>query len=191
MSTSSGVPLWVPLLVGFLGLLGVLYTQWRSDIREQRARDQARQREQEQWDRQERQQREQWDREDAARSYEQRGETYLRSVTQFDQVWELVAGRFYLPGHWPQPVPEDDRTFVEITEEFHTLRLFASTAVTQMAGDAIRTLRRFDRLPPHRGEHYEDAENLNAGLRQKYDLLQERMRRDLGVPDEPAIGAAK
>ena len=53
------MPLWVPLLVGFLGLLGVLYTQWRSYIREQRARDEARKREQEQWDRQERQQREQ------------------------------------------------------------------------------------------------------------------------------------
>ena len=59
MPTSSGVPLWVPLLVGLLGLLGVLYTQWRSDIREQRTRDEGRQREREQWDRQERQQREQ------------------------------------------------------------------------------------------------------------------------------------
>jgi hypothetical protein len=188
--TSSGVPLWVPLLVGLLGLLGVLYTQWRSDVREQRTRNEARQREQEQWDRQERQQREQWAREDATRSYEQRRDAYLRFVTQFDQVWELVAGRYYLPGHWPQPVPEDDRTYVELTEALRTLRLFASTAVTQIADNAVRTLQRFDGLPPHEGEHYEEAEDLNARLRQKYDLLQKTMRRDLGVPDEPALGAA-
>jgi hypothetical protein len=96
--TSSGVPLWVPLLVGLLGLLGVLYAQWRSDVREQRTRNEARQREQEQWDRQERQRHEQWAREDATRSYEQRRDAYLRFVTEFDQVWELVAGRYYLPG---------------------------------------------------------------------------------------------
>ncbi len=86
MPTSSGVPLWVPLLVGLLGPVGVLYTQWRPDNRERRTRDEARQPEQEQWDRQERQQRQQWAREDAARSYEQRRDAYLRFVTRFDQV---------------------------------------------------------------------------------------------------------
>ncbi len=80
---------------------------------------------------------------------------------------------------------------MELTEELRTLRLFASTAVTRIADDAVRTLQKFDGLPPHRGEHYEDAEDLNARLRQKYELLQETMRRELGVPDEPAPGAAK
>jgi hypothetical protein len=184
--TSGGVPLWVPLVVGLIGLLGVLYTQWRSDRREERSRHESRKREREQWDRQERKQREQWAREDSARTYEQRRDVYVRFITEFDQVWELVAGRYYLPGHWPEPVPEDDRTYLKLSEEIRTLRLFASTAVTLMADDAMTALEQFDRLPPHRGEDYDDAEDLNARLRQKYDLLQKAMRRDLGVPDEPA-----
>ncbi len=125
-------------------------------------------------------------REDAARTYEQRRDAYLRFITEFDQVWELVANRYYLPGHWPELVPEDDRTYLKLNEELRTLRLFASTAVTLMADDAMRSLQKFDQLPPHRGEDYEDAEDLNARLRRKYDLLQEVMRRDLGVPDELA-----
>lgn len=188
VTPTTGVPYWVPLVVGItvgmLGLIGVAYTQWRSDRREADARHETRERERAQWDRQERQQHEQWAREDAARTYEQRRDAYLRYSTEFDQVWELVAGRYYLPGHWPEAVPEGDETYVKLYEELRTLKLFASQRVADLAEEAMRTLQKFDRLPPHEGENYEQAEQLNQLLRTVYDRLRDLMRADLGVPAE-------
>lgn len=173
----AGVPYWVPLVVGIavgvLGLLGVLYTQWRSDRRETA-----------QWERQQAAQREQWAREDAARSFEQRRESYLRYFTEFDQVWEVVAGRYYLPGHWPEPVPEDDRTYGKLYEELRTLKLFSSKRVADLAEEALTTLRGFDQLEAHRGENDGEAEEINGQLRISYDRLRDLMREDLGVPVE-------
>src|ERR1700720_4141159 len=67
-------PLWVPLAVAALGLLGtvvgaisgVLVTQRRADKREVDA-----------WERESEQERERWAREDAARTFEERRDTYI------------------------------------------------------------------------------------------------------------------
>lgn len=166
MPTTRAVPLWVPLVVALFGLLGVLYTQWRSDCREDKSRAAAREREREQWARQQDQQREQWAREDAARTYEQRRDNYLRFFTEWDRTWELVAGRYHLPGHYPAAVPEDDNTYVELYEELRTLRMFGSTTVAQLAEATTTELQRFDRLPPHRGEDHAAAEALSARLKE-------------------------
>lgn len=192
MSTARGVPLWVPLVVGLIGLLGVLYTQWRSDRREAEARTEGRYREQEQWLKQEAQQRRQWAREDAARTYEQRRDSYLHFFTVWDQTWELVGGRYYLPGHYPERVPEDDTTFAALYEQLRTLKMFASVEVAQLAEAATAGLRELDHLPPHGGEDYEAAEALSAQLSRQAEGLRQAMRRDLSVPDgSTANGPAK
>ena len=126
------MPYWVPLVVGItvgvLGLIGVAYTQWRSDRRETETRRETREREREQWERQERRQHEQWDREDAARTYEQRRDAYVRYFIEFDRAWELVAGRYFLPGHSPDRLDEDDEIQETLRRAAHAepVRLKAS-----------------------------------------------------------------
>ncbi len=101
MPTGGSVPLWVPLVVGLIGLFGVLYTQWGADRREAKIRTEARKREQEQWSRQHEQQREQWAREDAARTYEQRRESYLRFFIVWDRTFADVTVQARPDAGWP------------------------------------------------------------------------------------------
>ena len=106
----------------------------------------------------------------------------MRYFIEFDRAWELVAGRYFLPGHWPERLDEDDETYRKLYEELRTLNLFASKQVADLAEQAIKVLRRFDRLPPHQGETDGQAQQLEKRLRAVYDRLRDLMRADLGVP---------
>lgn len=87
----TSIPLWVPLVVAGLGLLGtvlgtiggVLITQRLSDRREAVA-----------WDRERDRQREQWAREDAARTFEHRRQAY----SDFYESLKAMALRAYSYG---------------------------------------------------------------------------------------------
>jgi hypothetical protein len=124
----STTPLWVPLVVAGLGVLGtiigtiagVVITQKRSDRREERN-----------WNREREREREQWAREDALRTFEERRNSYL----EFYDSLQKMARQTWLYGRglaeksafeWKPPS----------LDSLHRLRLYASPEVAEAAAVA-------------------------------------------------------
>jgi hypothetical protein len=178
-------PLWVPLAVAALGLLGtvvgaisgVLITQRRADKREVEA-----------WERESQRERERWAREDAARTFEQRRDAYIdfyrANGDAGREVHSYLSARvrgFQLkdevaPSSW---VPEAE-------EKLSALAIYGSQRVLDLAHDAqfqyrmmateAREWKTEDGIGPldRRGDEWSFAR----------DLLLQAMRSDLGIPED-------
>jgi hypothetical protein len=169
---TNTAPLWVPLLVAGLGLVGtvlgtiggVLLTQRRSDRREAIA-----------WQRERQREKEQWAREDSARTFDQRRDSYVDFTRTLRAAAQLAHNRSFfgepesgeLPDGWQYP------TFLE----YQRLRLYATPEVAEIAIEAYRALWQWGI-----GERNESLSNQSAYLGLE-DRLFEAMRKDLGVPD--------
>jgi hypothetical protein len=173
VSVTTSIPLWVPLVVAILGLIGtgggaiagVIITQRRSDARDRAA-----------WDRE----RERWAREDAARTYELRREAYIefhaavnRQRAVFIDVQRVRHEGFVEPDQSTSDEMERD---LRRTQE--KVRIYGSPAVVE-AAEYIVT-----RLMAARStlkDEERTARHLSAFARKEAELLRE-IRADLGIP---------
>ena len=179
--TRVNTPLWVPLVVAALGLVGavlgtiggVLITQRRSDRREALN-----------WERQREREREFWAREDAARTFEHRREAY----SDFYESLRAMSLRAYghgmglsddaneedaLPEGWQFP------TF----QRLQHLRLYATPSVGAAAADAYSAVWRWG----HATKRGQDDEAFYDGQDQadqaEFEVLA-AIRHDLAIPND-------
>lgn len=134
-------PLWVPLVVALIGVLGtitagiagVLITQRRSDKREDKAWERERERERERWAREDKVQRQRWAREDQAQLFEHRREVYA----DFYESLRAMAKRVYDHGYGFTDEPElpFDWNF-STYQKLQRLELYADRLVADAASQA-------------------------------------------------------
>ena len=168
----STTPLWVPLLIAGLGLLGtvvaglggVLLTQRRADRREREA-----------WERETERERERWAREDAARTFEQRRDA---TVDFYESLREMARDAYdhgiglseseKLPWDWQMP------TFRKLQH----LRVYGSPDVVDAASEAYSRAWRWG--------HETTRGSGGSELEEEYDeaesILLAAIRKDLSVP---------
>jgi hypothetical protein len=173
-------PLWVPLVVAGIGLLGtvvgtiagVSIAQRRSDRRELAM-----------WQRERIRQRELWQREDALRNFEHRREAY---VSFYESLREMSRTAYdHGMGLSPPPPEEDDAEVpfewnMATARKLEHLRLYASPSVLAAADAAYSACWRWGHLT-RRGAHddqsYDQQEIYNDTELALYDAV----RRDLGL----------
>jgi hypothetical protein len=166
-------PLWVPLVIAVLGVLGsvcgtiagVVITQRRSDRREE-----------ERWARERERERASWAREDARRTFEERRDCYV----EFEEHLRSTALSVYNAGYELGPQLEFNWQF-PLYQRLLRLRVFATEEARAAADDAYNAVWRWGHAEAsvgedafHEGEHSYDtaaAEYLSV------------IRRDLGVED--------
>ena len=150
---TTSIPLWVPLVVAILGLVGtaggaisgVLITQRRSDRRENTA-----------WQRERERERDRWTREDAARTFELRRQAYIEfheavqrqrgnlQVAYFVQMYEGS------PEEQRKPSREIEN---EVTHALHKVRIYGSDVVVTAALAVKEQLQNtFKILEPKKGK---------------------------------------
>lgn len=173
-------PVWVPILVGGLGMVGtlggtlgaVVITQRRSDDRDRIG-----------WERERERERERWDRENAARTFEARREAYVDFLGELRKaslrVYDLGLGlastdEQELPEGWQLPAYEAAlRLQVYAPQETRRLAMEAYSAVWRW-GQTTRLGRDDD-------EFYES----HAVSDETEDAVISAIRRDLMVPEGP------
>lgn len=101
-------PLWVPLVVASLGVGGVLFTQWRSDVRaNQRAAAEER--------REEQRLAREAERERDARLFDHRRTAYASVIAEFNRWWLIAVG--ISQGHEPTPPRDAMADFARFSAE--------------------------------------------------------------------------
>lgn len=164
-------PLWVPLVVAAIGVLGtlsagiagVLITQRRSDRREEAA-----------WARQREREREVWEREDRQRTFDHRRMAYEQFYEAVQTYANAVQG--YRKG-LIERVPDDvHNAAFELLQRLH---IYAFPEVSKLSVVAYLSADTWEHMPgsdaetARRGERYRKAES---------ELL-DAMRSDLGIPN--------
>ena len=174
----SSTPLWVPLVVAALGLLGavtgtvggVIITQRRADRREATA-----------WTRQQEREAEVWAREDAARTFEHRREAY----TDFYEALRNMMLRVYSHG---MGLSDDDAEELPWNWQFTTyqrlqhLEMYGTLAVSVAADKAYTAVWRWG----HHAKYGVDDDEFHANQEAADDAeryLLRTIRRDLSIPE--------
>jgi hypothetical protein len=171
---TASIPLWVPLVVAILGLIGtaggaiagVVITQRRSDARDKTA-----------WERE----RERWTREDAARTFELRREAYIEFYTAVS-AQRADFDSAYLSRHERKPTEARGLSSFDIEFEVHRaqekVRVYGSSVVVEVAERMgprlIGTRKMLNSGGPTEA-------NLAALKRGEVELLRV-IRADLGIP---------
>ena len=125
----SSTPLWVPLVVAGIGVVGTLaggvvgstLTQRRADRREEKG-----------WAREREREREQWAREDEARTFEHRREAYL----DFYVAVKALARRAYSHGYGFTEAELPDDWHEEAAAKLHRLEFYADRELASSASKA-------------------------------------------------------
>lgn len=170
----TDIPLWVPLVVAGLGVLGaitgtivgVLITQKHSDRREVQS-----------WDRERERERERWAREDALRTFEQRQRAYV----DFYESLRHMARTSY--NHGMGLSEPDELDFEWSTAAYQGLehfRLYASPEAMEAASAAYSACWRWGNQTTHGDDDerfYESQEDYDGAELRLYQCI----RRDLGI----------
>jgi hypothetical protein len=185
---TTSIPLWVPLVVAILGLIGtaggaiagVIITQRRSDARDKLT-----------WERDRDRERERWAREDAARTFEQRRDAYsdfyesLRDMgrTVYDYGMGL-PGLPVGPGSPEGPHLPFDWNRATFRKLQH-LGLYASSEVANAAAEAYSICLAWGKASAHGRDDADFYEYQEANERAT-DFLLTAIRSDLAVygPDD-------
>jgi hypothetical protein len=176
-------PLWVPLVVAIVGVLGtvggaiggVLITQRRADKREADA-----------WERELERERARWAREDAARTFEQRRAAYTDFYESLGMMMKRVKNHGTgLGGDRVDRLPEgwDTPTF----ERFTRLELYASPNVAWLAINAWEITRSWGGATRW-GKADEEFQEDHGRAEDARTALLDAIREDLGVDRPPADG---
>lgn len=120
-------PLWVPLVVAGIAVLGTLSGAIAGTVITQR---QANRREDKTWAREREQKRESWAREDEARTFENRREAY----TNFYEALQAMARMAYARGMLNEDLPDD--WYSEAFGQLSRLSLYADRRVAFAASNA-------------------------------------------------------
>jgi hypothetical protein len=182
-------PLWVPLAVALVGLLGtaggaiggVLITQRRADKREADA-----------WERELERERARWGREDAARTFEQRRAAYIDFYQANAHTPELISEYVMARLRGDKEAKSPSFWSPEAEERFQTLQIYASPRVTEVAREAQGAYQKMVlELIKWQGDQEEDIiEKLDEPMdRWKLSVhkLLAAIRKDLGIPDDRAV----
>jgi hypothetical protein len=169
-------PLWVPLVVAVLGLLGtggaaiagVLITQRRSDEREKIA-----------WERERDRERDRWAREDAARTFELRRENYVALYEAVDGLSTEYGTAVSMQWHPSRTSGESSEwRFSEKANVFYSaldrVMVYGSTAVVRAATGISDSL--------SKAQKNMTFEKVQEFERQREQLLQ-TVRAELGIPE--------
>jgi len=182
----TSTPLWVPLVVAGIGLVGtilgtiagVLITQRRSDRRESEA-----------WIRERERERERWAREDLLRNFEHRREVY---TTFYETLREMARTAYGHGMGLSEPPPDEAEGELPFewnmlaARQHERLRVYASPEVLAAADDAYNACWRWGHLSRHGNDDeafYDRQDTFNAAELIFYDAI----RRDLGLTS--VIGA--
>jgi hypothetical protein len=175
---TASIPLWVPLVVAVLGLIGtaggaiagVIITQRRSDARENAS-----------WQRERERERERWAREEAARTFDLRREAYTEFYTavsaqrrDFGTV-HVLRGRKLKSGDFRGPTFDIE---LEATVAREKVRIYGSSVVVA-AVEKITKLQ-YETLNML-GDPETTTKNLAELKLQEAELLRV-IRADLGIP---------
>lgn len=190
-TVTTSIPLWVPLVVAILGLIGtaggttagVVITQRRSDARENTA-----------WQRERERERERWAREDAARTFELRRETYIEFYTAVSRQLAdlyLVYSKRRHPAMATTAVEPSEEIIADVRRAHQKLRLYGSSVVVAASGKVLK------HVEGTRGAFYMEGrstdgatveklvavirKNLESQEREQAELLRV-IRADLGIP---------
>jgi hypothetical protein len=191
-TVSTSIPLWVPLVVAILGLIGtaggaiagVVITQRRSDARDMTA-----------WQRERDRERERWAREDAARTFELRREAYIEfyaAVSRQLGDFCLVYSKRRHPAAMAATVAVPSE---EINADVHRaqqkLHLYGSSVVVVASGKIWKQVEETRGAFYMQGRSRDGAtvekfgavisKNLEALEREEVELLRV-IRVDLGIP---------
>jgi len=155
-------PVWVPLVVAFLGLGGVLAAQLvanhREDVR---------------WRRERERENTTWGREDAARSYEHRRNAYVDFVKIFHDRWRV----FVLAQEAAKVRNGDNDAPIDFLEPLYDrlvqIQVFGTKEAEELAQNVLNTIANYV---------YHDINMPRDVLK----LLLSEIRRDLSIPDRPA-----
>lgn len=173
-------PLWVPLVVAGIGLLGtiigtisgVLITQRRSDRRERSA-----------WERERQRERELWVREDALRTFEQRRDAYIGFYTALRQMARAAYDHGMGLSDPPDEKDEGELPFEWNQDAFRKLehlRIYAFPEVLVAAGEAYGACWQWGHNTSYRSD--DDAfYDRQAGFDSAELVLYDSIRRDLGL----------
>ena len=176
----NSTPLWLPLAIAGIGLLGtimgtvtgVLIAQRRSDRREREI-----------WQRERDRERQLWAREDALRNFEQRRDTY---VSFYETLRQAVLKVYDHGMGLSVPPPEEDEGELpfewnqEIAHKLQHLQIFASPQVLAAADNAYNACWRWGHVTKYGIDDdtfYERQEDYNSNELVLYDSI----RRDLGM----------
>lgn len=165
-------PLWVPLLIAALGVLGtaggaiagVVITQHRSDRREGV-----------QWTRLREQERERWAREDTLRTFDQRRDSYIDFEEKLRSTALLVSQSQTRTG----PSLETDWQ-LSVFQRLLRLRVFASQEGAETANDVYNALWRWGDMEDSYGDEG-DAHNAEFVYDEACERFLAVMRRDLRI----------
>ncbi|RZQ65771.1 hypothetical protein [Amycolatopsis suaedae] len=176
--SGSQVPLWVPIVVGLLGLAGVIGAQlvagWREDRRWRRetAREELR------WQREREREREN-------RSYEGRAQAYAEVVGAIEAFdWVLYRAREIADGQLDEHLEAELREVAaRARDSLGTINVHAPESVRRMLRESMlrRSTVAIGLLNTPR--HPDEQRLWDEGLRE-YRLLRAAMRRDLGLDAE-------
>jgi hypothetical protein len=170
-------PLWVPLVVAGIAVIGTLagvtFTQiWNSRNEERR------------WARENDRLREAHAREDKNRTYEHRRVAYVEFQQELDRlVGVLHSNR--------EPIT-DDRVFDELSRRWGPIQVYGTYEADNLAFKCLEGLQDWGRHP-EKGDLAEDVYSASTGYRSQ-------IRKDLGVPEwkpaespepKPAIGQGR
>lgn len=167
-------PLWVPLVVGGLGLLGTLLAGIGGVLITQRA---TVQREAASWQRQLEREREAWQREDQVRTFDHRRrayEDYFVALKQMDHDLHEAAEN--------QREPSDE-LFNRLFDKLQIVYIYGTEPVSEAADSAWTHARKWQAKP----EPYDYARSEAHSYRyyvSAAELLQ-KIREDLAVPGKP------
>jgi hypothetical protein len=156
-------PLWVPLVIAGLGLvgtvLGVVITQRRADYRETL-----------QWERMRTREREQWAREDVLRTFEQRSSCYI----DFEEQLRSTALAVYEAQSGIRPILDEDWQ-TPVFQSLLRLQVFATPETTAAAVNTYDSLLRWAEASDTNSYHAE------ATYDKAHDQYLAAIRRDLRI----------
>jgi hypothetical protein len=167
-------PLWVPLVVGGLGLLGTLLAGLGGVLITQRA---TVQREAASWQRQLEREREAWQRDDQVRTFDYRRqayEDYFVALKAMDQDLHDAAKK--------QREPSEE-LFIHLFNKLQIVYIYGTEPVTEVASSAWENARKWQANPqPY---DYADPEADPYRYYVSAAKLLQKIRDDLAVPGKP------
>ncbi|MDI5977669.1 hypothetical protein [Amycolatopsis magusensis] len=175
--SSAQVPLWVPILVGLLGVAGVVTAQVITTLREERR-----------WRREQQREDLRWERQREERTHEARAEAYAELIGVLEAL-DMITFRARQAAKFNKKELTSDE---KLAEELRTVTSEAQRAlgpVNLHAPERIRVrlqeavLPRMSLAAKLLRNEGDDAEKWTKGQRE-YRLLRAEMRRDLGLDAE-------
>jgi hypothetical protein len=156
-------PLWVPLVVAFVAvvgtLAGVIFTQvWNSRLDERR------------WARENERLREVQAREDSNRTYEHRRAAYIDFLQEFERLQHL-----YITGEPDKAPPVSDLVFAELSDRWTAVSVYGTPEADSKASQCLVDLLAW--------AHQRDDPSLAEDALDAREAYLSQIRKDLGVPD--------